>query len=106
VNFLLDHDVPAEVGRVLGQAGHQVVHVRTVMPPESTDDRVLQYAVKHSLVLLTCNREDFVRLAGRQAHPGLVVVIRRRTRIAECASVLRLLKRAGDTGIAGNINFA
>ena len=27
MKFLLDHDVPAEVGRVLAQAGHTVVHV-------------------------------------------------------------------------------
>jgi len=106
VSFRLDHDVPAEVARVLAQAGHQVTQVRTVMSPESTDDCVFQYAVSHSLVLLTCNRDDFIRLARGQAHPGLVVVIRRRTRIAECASLLRLLKQAGTVGVAGNINFA
>ena len=106
MNFLLDHDVPAEIARVLVQAGHQVVLVGTVMTPETADAQVLEYAVNGHLVLMTCNRDDFLRLARRRPHAGLVVVIRRRTRIAECASVIRLLKKAGETGIAGNTNFA
>jgi hypothetical protein len=73
VNFLLDHDVPADLARVLIRAGHSAV---------------------------------FLRLSGERMHPGLVIVIRRRTRIAECAQVLRLLGRASGTGLAGNVNFA
>ena len=41
-----------------------------------------------------------------QDHPGIVILIRRRRRIAECAAVVKLLERAGATGIEGNINFA
>jgi hypothetical protein len=29
VKFFLDHDVPAEVGRVLRQIGHEVIELRT-----------------------------------------------------------------------------
>jgi len=55
---------------------------------------------------VTCNRNDFIRLAERQPHLGIVVVIRRRTRAAERAALFRLLERAGDAGLQGNINFA
>lgn len=106
MNFLLDHDVPAEIGRVLIQAGQRVVHVSDVLNCEATDSEVFEYAVTQQLVLLTCNRDDFLRLALSRQHRGLVIVIRRRTRIAECAHVLRLLKAAGAGGIVGNINFA
>lgn len=106
MNFLLDHDVPVEIGRVLSQADHGVVYVSEALSCRATDSEVFEYGVAQQLVLLTCNRDDFLRLAHRRRHHGLVIVIRRRTRIAECAHVLRLLKAAGMDGIVGNINFA
>ena len=36
----------------------------------------------------------------------LIVLIRRRSRIVECANLLRLLDSAGESGLSGNINFA
>jgi hypothetical protein len=45
-------------------------------------------------------------LAKRQPHHGIVVIIRRKTRAAERAALFRLLERAGDAGLQGNINFA
>lgn len=106
MKLLLDHDVPVEIARVLLQAGHLVLRVGDVMPPDTEDIRVFEYAASRGYVLMTCNRDDFLGLAGERAHAGLVIVIRRRTRIAECAHVLRLLTRAGENGICGNINFA
>jgi hypothetical protein len=41
-----------------------------------------------------------------QPNPGLVVLIRRRSRQAECGNLLKLLREAGESGIAGKINFA
>jgi predicted nuclease of predicted toxin-antitoxin system len=76
------------------------------MPSDAADAAVFDYAIEQERVLLTCNRADFLRLSGERMHPGLVIVIRRRTRIAECAQVLRLLGRASGTGLAGNVNFA
>ena len=55
---------------------------------------------------MTCNRDDFIELAERQPHHGIVVIVRRKTRAAERAALFRLLERAGDTGLQGNINFA
>jgi hypothetical protein len=41
-----------------------------------------------------------------QPFPGPIVLIRRRSRQSECAHLLRLLGRAGETRLANNINFA
>ena len=68
--------------------------------------RVLQFAHECGCVLLTCNREDFLNLATKEPHHGIVVVIRRRTRAAERAALFRLLERAGETRIRDNINFS
>ena len=56
--------------------------------------------------MVTCNRDDFVELAKREPHHGIVVIIRRKTRAAERAALFRLLERAGETGLKSNINFA
>jgi hypothetical protein len=56
--------------------------------------------------LVTCNRDDFIELAQRQPHHGIIVIVRRRTRAAERAALFRLLERAGESGLKGNINFA
>ena len=67
---------------------------------------MLRYARMHGLLLVTCNRDDFLALASEQPGAGLIVLIRRRTRQAECAHLLALLTRAGEDGLHGNINFA
>lgn len=54
----------------------------------------------------TCNRDDFLAIAQKVAHAGLIVLIRRRTRVQERAALVRLLDGAGDAGLRGNINFA
>jgi predicted nuclease of predicted toxin-antitoxin system len=106
VRFLLDNDVPDAVARVLMEAGHDVLLLRDVMPKRSPDPVVLEYAAANGLLLITCNRDDFIPLMQARTHSGLIVLIRRRSRIVECANVLRLLDFAGESGLAGNINFA
>lgn len=106
MNFLMDHDVPAEIGRVLAQAGHTIYYVRHVLAPDAADQAVFEYAVQSGLVLVTCNRDDFLKLTVGRQHPGLIILIRRRTRIAECSCVIRLLNVAGASGVTGNVNFA
>ena len=106
MRFLLDNDVPDVVARVLMQASHDVLLLRNVMPKRSLDPVVFDYAVANGLLLITCNRDDFIPLARAQTHSGLIVLIRRRSRIVECANLLRLLDSGGESGIVGNINFA
>lgn len=91
MKLLLDHDVPL---------------LRNVLPGDSSDNAVLQFAYESGYVLLTCNRDDFLRLAERMPHHGIVIVIRRRTRADERAALFRLLERAGESGLQNNINFA
>jgi predicted nuclease of predicted toxin-antitoxin system len=106
VKFLLDHDVPERIGDVLREENHSITRLREVLPMNSDDAEVLRYAAEHESILLTCNRDDFLALARNVSHYGLIVVIRRKSRLAECAAVLSLVRRAGESGLRGNINFA
>ncbi len=105
-NFLLDHDVPERLGEVIHQAGHLVKRLREVLPVEALDVDVLEYACRHELILVTCNRDDFLTLAKSHSHAGIVILIRRKSRIAECAALLQLIEKAGESGLLSNINFA
>ena len=106
MRFLLDHDVPDTIAGVLARAGHEVNLLRDVLPVDTKDFQVLALAAQRDLVLVTCNRDDFLKLASKQPHAGIIIIVRRRTRAAECAAVLRLLRAAGDSGILGSINIA
>jgi predicted nuclease of predicted toxin-antitoxin system len=103
---MLDHDVPARIGAVLRSAGHEVAELRFVLPTDSPDDSVFAHAAAHGLILITCNRDDFLELASTQTHAGLIILIRRASRLAECAALLRLLEKAQSAGLEGNVNFA
>jgi predicted nuclease of predicted toxin-antitoxin system len=105
VRFLLDHDVPETIAGVLSRAGHEVILLREVLSVSASDAEVLESAVARASVV-TCNRDDFLQLARKHPHNGIIMVVRRRTRAAECVAVVRLLRRAGESGVLGNINFA
>ncbi len=106
MKFLFDNDVPDDLGYVLRELGHIVLLLREVLPRTTPDPEVLAYATAHGLILITCNRDDFLALAPIQSHPGLIILIRRVSRTAERAALVRLLEKAGDQGLSGNINFA
>jgi predicted nuclease of predicted toxin-antitoxin system len=86
VKFLLDHDVPDDLSYLLEELTHQVVLLRRVLPEDASDESLLQFAHDNNCVLLTCNRDDFLQLAKRKPHHGIIIVIRRRTRAAERAA--------------------
>ena len=106
MKFVLDHDVPDDLSYLLRELGHDVLLLRQVPPTDASDATVLQFARDNGCILITCNRDDFLELASRQPHHGIVVLIRRRTRAAERAALFRLLERAGETGLQNNQNFA
>ena len=106
MTFLLDQDVPEDLTYLLRELGHEVLRVRDMLGPEAADPLVLQFAFEGDCLLVTCNRDDFLALAEVQPHHGIVVVIRRRTRAEERAAFVRLLQRAGETGLCDNITFA
>jgi predicted nuclease of predicted toxin-antitoxin system len=106
VTFLFDDDVPDDLSHLLNHVGHRVTFLRDVLPRDTQDAALLEYAVQHGLVLVTCNRDDFVKLGSERPHQGIVIVIRRRSRAHERAAMLQLVERATETGLANNINFA
>jgi len=66
VRFLLDHDVPAEIERLLVGRGHEVATVRGSMSETAADDEVFNAAQTGNQILVTCNRDDFLALAKEQ----------------------------------------
>jgi len=106
VRFLVDHDVPRPVADALLRHGHDVVLLHKVLPVTSSDEEVFAHAIDTQRVMITCNRDDFLQLAKNRSHPGLIILIRRRSSVAEQGHLLRLIDRAGESGIHGNINFA
>ena len=106
MRFLLDHDVPIDISYCLVELGHEVVRLQQVLDTSAQDEQVLNYASRKGSILITCNRDDFLKLAEEKTHTGIIVLIRRRTRAAERAALIRLLDRAGELGIHNNINFA
>jgi hypothetical protein len=106
VTFLLDQDVPDAIGRVAAEGGHSVTRLREVLPPDTDDSAVLRFAHSRQWVLVTCNRDHFLALVADHPHAGLIVIIRRQSRVAECSRFLKLLRNAGESGIRNNVNFA
>ena len=107
MKFLLDHDVPQEVAHLLKHWGHAVTLLKEVLHISTSDDEVFAYGCEHHLVIITCNRNHFLSLAGESLnHPGVIILIRRRSRQIECVHIHTLLAKAGEIGIIGNVNFA
>jgi predicted nuclease of predicted toxin-antitoxin system len=111
VKFLLDHDVPDEVAQLLRHWKHDAQRLRELLPIRTPDDGLFRFAQQEGRIIITCNRNHFLKLAreaamGEHLFPGLIILVRRRSRQAECAHILSLLRRAGEEGLRGNINLA
>jgi Domain of unknown function (DUF5615) len=77
--------VPDVVARVLVEAGHEVYLLRNVLPKKSVDSAVLDCATANALVLITCNRDDFIPLATfriDRSDPAAVANFRMRQALA------------------------
>ena len=83
MKFFFDHDVPAVAARILRSAGFAVTELREALPVDTTDDAVLAHVRTQEAILVTCNRDDFLALAAREPHPGIIILIRRRSRTAQ-----------------------
>lgn len=106
MTFFLDQDVPDDLARWLRHRGHVVTCLRDVLPVTTTDSEALAWARAHDSTLVSCNRRDYLALRPEGEHPGIVVLVRRRTRQAEIAAMQKLLTGAGAQGLANNITFA
>jgi len=96
-----------QVAHLLRHWGHNVTRLPTVLPITATDEEVFAYACSEGLILINSNRNHFLALARQpQEQPGLIILIRRRTRQSECAHLSVLLQRTGENGLRNNVNFA
>ena len=68
MKFLLDQDVPEDLTYLLRELNHEVLRLRDVLPPEAADSAVLKFADEHDCLVMTCNRDDFIKLAETQHH--------------------------------------
>lgn len=106
MTFFLDQDVPGDLAHWLRHRGHGVTCLREVLPTTATDSNAWQWALAHGAVFVSCNRDDVLALRREGEYPGIVILVRRRTRQAEIAAMQKLLAGAGEQGLANNINFA
>ena len=106
MRFLVDEDVPVEAVRCLRQAGPEALLVAEVLGVRTDDVDIWHHAVQTQSIVVTCNRQDFLELAGPEPTTSLIILNRRRTRQAECRHLLQLLANAGGAGLERNINFA
>ncbi|MGH7994903.1 MAG: DUF5615 family PIN-like protein [Opitutaceae bacterium] len=107
MKFLLDHDVPADLTIALRTKGHTAIRLVEVLPRNTPDPKVWEHARANALIVITCNRAHYLALAkATDTYPGLIVLNRRESRVAEISRVLTLLRNAGEQGLANNINFA
>jgi predicted nuclease of predicted toxin-antitoxin system len=105
VTFFLDQDVPDDLAHWLRHRGHLVTCLREVLPTTTTDSDAWQWARTHGAAFVSCNRDDVLALRPEGEHPGIVILVRRRTRQAEIAAMQKLLTGAGKQGLANNINY-
>ena len=89
MRFLVDEDVALEAARCLQRAGHEVLLVADVLGVRTDDVDIWRHAVRTGSIVVTCNRQDFLELAGTEPATGLIVLNRRRTRQAECRHLLQ-----------------
>ena len=79
--------------------------MRQVLPVQANDAEAFGYAREHDLFLITCNRDDFLALAADYSNPGMIILVRRRSRHAECGHLLHVIN-GGDPKIGGASGFA
>ena len=106
MKFFLDQDVPDDLAHWLRHRGHDVTCLREVLPITAPDPDALRHGHARGAIFITCNRDDYLALRPEGEHPGIIILIRRRTRTAEIAGMQTLLAGAGEQGLANNVNFA
>ena len=103
---MVDEDVSQEVVRCLLDGGCEELPVIDILGKQAEDGEIWKDAVQRRAIVVTCNRQDFLELAGTAPETGLVILNRRRTRQAEYGNVLRLVRQAGEACLKNNIKFA
>ena len=93
MKLLFDHDVPDDTAYGVSAQGHEVFRLRDLIDPQTPDYEVLRYAAENDYVLITCNRDDFLAAAKMISHAGLIILIRRNSRMRERVALFRLFDK-------------
>lgn len=80
--FLLDENIPAELGALLRERGHDVIGVPAALRG-ADDAEVLNLAVREARILVTLDRDfgELVFLHQKPAPPAVVLIRMRATQI-------------------------
>lgn len=70
MKFLLDEDVAVDLDRCLRQNGHETVRVAEILGFRTDDADIWDHACREKLIVITCNRQDFLELAGTAPETG------------------------------------
>lgn len=75
MKLLLDANLSPEVGRRLGEAGHDAIHVADIGLLTATDPAILRAAAKEKRILLTADSDFGALLAlGSLASPSVLLL--------------------------------
>jgi predicted nuclease of predicted toxin-antitoxin system len=84
VNFVLDENLAETLGDLLGSAGHDAIHVRSVGLQSASDLVVLDYAASQRAVLISADTDFGAILAAtHRSGPSLVLLRHERGRRVE-----------------------
>jgi len=106
VRFLLDQNLSHRLAHLLGEAGHDAIHVKSLGLSTASDAVILSRAIEESRVLMSGDT-DFGTLlaAGHRRKPSLILFRRERPRRPEAQATLILsqLDRLAEALDAGAI---
>ena len=107
----MDHDVPDNVVQTLQNLSYRVIRLREILPRTTEDSDIFRTASARSWLLMTCNIRDYAPFAKRELAAGreisgVIFLIRRRTREAECRNIRALHERVDRGGLRGAVHFA
>jgi predicted nuclease of predicted toxin-antitoxin system len=75
MRFLVDAQLPRSICPILSEGGHDVVHVKHVLPQDATDDMIWRFALESDRSILSKD-EDFARRAVADAPAPRIVWLR------------------------------
>jgi predicted nuclease of predicted toxin-antitoxin system len=100
VRFLIDECVSPDLCPVAHAAGHEAYHVAHHGWAALKDPHLVRKAIEHGLIIVTNNRDDFIkRLGSMDLHTGLVVILKhaqRDNQVAYFATVLEAINNRSD----------
>lgn len=105
MKFLLDENISPKTADFLRELGHDVMHLRDINLKGATDEKVISYAIKHGLILITIDR-GFGNILDYPpgSHPGIIRLKLRYMPSKIVNSILKkFLKELNTQDICGNL---